>query len=252
MKFILLLLALILTSCAKPPREIPSASISTPPSETTRPVPGWLRPYTIFGKTYYPLPKAEGYEEECVASWYGPGFHGRQAAGGEIYNMYEFTAAHKILPIGTFVLVTNLENGRQLVVRINDRGPFVEDRCLDLSYASARELGIIGKGTARVKIVALGEGELRGNQVVFREKPNFRFNEFYLQVGAFKNYSNALRFKEELERDFTQVRIEPYQHPEMGLLYRVQIFLSNDLDSALVFAGKLKRERFRTAFLVAK
>lgn len=252
MKFILLLLALMLASCAKPPREIPSASITTPPTETTRPVPGWLKPYTIFGKTYYPLPKAEGYEEECVASWYGPGFHGRQAAGGEIYNMYEFTAAHKILPLGTFVLVTNLENGRQLVVRINDRGPFVEDRCLDLSYASARELGIIGKGTARVKIVALGEGELRGSKVVFREKPNFRFNEFYLQVGAFKNYSNALRFKEELERDFTQIRIEPYQHPEMGLIYRVQIFLSNDLDSAQVFARKIKKERFRTAFLVAK
>lgn len=247
-----LILLLGLSACAKPPRDIPISYSTSSDQEVTRPVPGWLRPYTIFGKTYYPLPRAEGYEEECIASWYGPGFHGRQSASGEIYNMYEYTAAHRILPIGTYVLVTNLENGRQLVVRINDRGPFVGDRCLDLSYASARELGIIAKGTARVRLVALGEGEVRGNTVVFRQKPNFRFNEFYLQIGAFKNYENAQRLKEELERNYLQVRIEPFNHPEKGLLYRVQIYLANDLETAQSYAEKLKRERFRSGFLVAK
>ncbi|MCS7199382.1 MAG: septal ring lytic transglycosylase RlpA family protein [Caldimicrobium sp.] len=247
----LVLCVFILFSCAKPPREVAITAVPIP-QEPSKPVPGWLKPYTVNGKTYFPLPKAEGYEEICTASWYGPGFHGRQASGGEIYNMYEYTAAHKLLPMGTYVLVTNLENGRQLVVRINDRGPFVEDRCLDLSYASARELGIIGKGTARVKIVALSEGELIGQQVYYKNRPNLKFNEFYLQIAAFKDYGNALRLKEELERNFAQVRIEPYQHPERGLFYRVQIYLSNNLDSALSLADKYKRERFAGAFLVAK
>lgn len=246
-----LILVLILSSCARPPREIPNLAIPMP-SEVSKSVPGWLKPYTINGKTYFPLPKAEGYEEVCIASWYGPGFHGKEASSGEIYNMYEFTAAHKLLPMGTYVLVTNLENGRQLVVRINDRGPFVEDRCLDLSYASAKELGIIGKGTARVRITALSEGELIGQQIQYRNKPNFKFNEFYLQVAAFKNYSNALKYKEELEREFIQVRIEPYLHPEKGQLYRVQIYLSNNLDLAFNMAERFKKERFNGAFLVAK
>lgn len=252
MRFLLLLLSLILVSCARPPRQPSPPPQIIAPEESSKYLPGWMRPYTINGKTYYPLPKAEGYEEVCLASWYGPGFHGRQTSGGEIYNMYEYTAAHKLLPLGTYVLVTNLENGRELVVRINDRGPFVEDRCIDLSFASAKELGLHGKGLARVKIVALSEGELINSKVVYKDIPNFRFNEFYLQVGAFKNYANALKYKLELEQEFEQVSIEPYQHPEKGLFYRVQIFLSKDLYKAQEQALTLKKDRFRTAFLVAK
>ncbi len=248
----LFIIALVLFSCAKPPREIPTTYPKVPSPEIARPVPGWLKPYTINGKTYFPLPSAEGYEEECLASWYGPGFHGRPTSGGEIYNMYEFTAAHKILPLGTYVLVKNLENGRELVVRINDRGPFVEERCIDLSYSSAKELGIVGRGLARVKIIALSEGEKINNLVVYKDIPNFRFNEFYLQVGAFKNYSNALRYKLELEREFERVDLESYEHPKQGLLYRVKIYLAEDLDTASLLAAKLKRERFRDAFLIAK
>lgn len=251
-KVVLCLIALMLVSCAKPPREVPTTYTKTQPMELSKTVPGWLRPYTINGKTYYPLPKAEGYEEECIASWYGPGFHGRQAASGEIYDMYQYTAAHKILPIGTYVLVKNLENGKELIVRINDRGPFVEERCIDLSLSSAKELGLIGKGLAKVKIVALSEGEIINNQIVYKNIPNIRFNEFYLQVGAFKNYTNALRYKLELEREFERVAIEPYQHPDRGLMYRVQIYLSEDLNSAFLLAKTLKKDRFRDAFLVVK
>lgn len=242
-KFFLAMVSLTLfVSCAKPPREVPMVSA---------PVPGWLKPYTINGKTYYPLPSAEGYEEECLASWYGPGFHGKETAGGEIYSMYEYTAAHKILPIGTYVLVTNLENGKQLVIRINDRGPFVEDRCIDLSYASAKELGIVGKGLTRVKIVALSEGERLGNQIVYRNKPNIRFNSFYLQVGAFKYYSNALSLKMKLEKEFERVEIEPYRKNGITF-YRVQVYLTDELGSAFKIAETLKREKFKGAFLVAK
>jgi len=247
---LILLLGIILVACARPPREKGPPQISS--SGPSKPVPGWLKPYTINGKTYFPLPSAEGYEEECLASWYGPGFHGKEAASGEIYNMFDFTAAHKILPLGTYVLVKNLENGKEVVVRINDRGPFVEERCIDLSYRAARELGLVGKGLARVKVIALSEGYFLGNQLFYKDVPNFKFNEFYLQVGAFKDYSNALRFKLELEESFEKVVIEPYLHPEKGKLYRVQIYLANELEQAKAYAEKLKRERFKGAFLVAR
>ena len=117
-------------------------------------VPG-SKPYTVRGKTYYPLKSAHGFVEEGVASWYGPGFHGKTTASGERFNQYALTAAHKILPLDTKVRVTNLSNGRSLIVRINDRGPFVDDRVIDLSKACAQRLGVIGKGTARVRIQSL-------------------------------------------------------------------------------------------------
>ncbi|MCL2122902.1 MAG: septal ring lytic transglycosylase RlpA family protein, partial [Desulfovibrionaceae bacterium] len=117
-------------------------------------VPG-SKPYTIHGKTYYPLHSARGFVEEGMASWYGPGFHGKRTANGETYDMHAMTAAHKILPLGTIVRVTNKNNGRSLVLRINDRGPFVDDRVIDLSRAAADKLDVVGKGTAPVRITAL-------------------------------------------------------------------------------------------------
>ena len=238
---------IILTSCARPPRTAPEYSYEG----YSQKIPGWLKPYTIDGKTYFPLPSAEGYEEVCIASWYGPGFHQNQSASGEIYDMHDFTAAHKILPLGTYVLVKNLENGKQVVVRVNDRGPFVEDRCIDLSYAAAKELEIIGKGLAKVKIIALSEGIITDEGIVYKNIPNIRFREFYLQVGAFKNYQNALRLKLELEKEFKKVNIEAFQKWDT-LFYRVQIYLNDDLYEALKLAEELKKGRFKSAFLVAK
>ena len=117
-------------------------------------VPG-TQPYTVRGKTYYPLKSAYGFVEEGVASWYGPGFHGKTTANGERYNQYAMTAAHKLLPLGTRVRVTHLGNGRSIVVRVNDRGPFIGDRVIDLSRAAATRLYMIGPGTARVRIQSL-------------------------------------------------------------------------------------------------
>lgn len=146
-------------------------------------VPG-SKPYTVRGKTYYPLKSAHGFVEEGVASWYGPGFHGKTTASGERFNQYALTAAHKILPLDTKVRVTNLANGRSLIVRINDRGPFVDDRVIDLSKACAQRLGVIGKGTARVRIQSLSgipqikeDGDMVG--------------DYYVQVGAFGVKDNA-------------------------------------------------------------
>lgn len=117
--------------------------------------PATQRPYVIEGQTYHPIPSAEGYEEIGLASWYGDPFHGRKTANGETYDMYGITAAHKTLPMGTMLLVKNLANGKTATVRINDRGPFVDGRIIDLSYTTAKALGVVHKGTGKVKIVAL-------------------------------------------------------------------------------------------------
>ncbi len=111
--------------------------------------------YEAFGRVYRTLASSEGYQEEGVASWYGEEFRGRRTASGELYDPYGMTAAHRTLPLPCYVEVTNLENGRTVVVRVNDRGPFHEDRIIDLSYAAAHRLGMLSKGTARVRVRAL-------------------------------------------------------------------------------------------------
>lgn len=117
---------------------------------------GNVSPYTVFGVTYEVMPSAAGYQEIGTASWYGRKFHGRLTSSGEVYDMFEFTAAHKSLPIPSYVQVTNLANQEQIVVRVNDRGPFADGRIIDLSWAAAQRLGFADKGTARVELVILG------------------------------------------------------------------------------------------------
>ena len=104
-------------------------------------------PYEILGKTYYPIASSEGYRRKGIASWYGKDFHGKKTANGETYNMYDMTAAHPTLPLPTFVRVTNLENGRAIIVRVNDRGPFLRGRAIDLSFAAATQLEMAEQGT---------------------------------------------------------------------------------------------------------
>lgn len=116
---------------------------------------GNVSPYTVFGVTYQVMPTATGYNEIGTASWYGRKFHGRLTSSGEVYDMFEFTAAHKALPIPSYVQVTNLANGKTLVVRVNDRGPFAAGRIIDLSWAAAERLGFAGMGTARVELQIL-------------------------------------------------------------------------------------------------
>ena len=138
--------------------------------------------YTVRGKTYRPYLSAEGYREDGVASWYGKDFQGRTTANGERYDMYAMTAAHKLLPLGTTVRVTHLRTGRSVVVRINDRGPFVGDRIIDMSYASAREIGLIGTGTAEVRVEAITSGGSR---------PDDMDGRFYIQVAALSSEASA-------------------------------------------------------------
>ncbi len=137
-----------------------------------------------------------GYEEKGVASWYGPGFHGKRTANGEVYDMDAMTAAHKSLPFDAIVEVRNLDNGRTIRVRINDRGPFVRGRIIDLSREGAKRIGMLGPGTARVKI-----------RVVDRAEPIERTGSFWVQVAAFRDRSNARELEAKLERLFSGVRI---------------------------------------------
>lgn len=148
-------------------------------------------PYTIRGKTYYPLKSAHGYREEGVASWYGPGFHGKKTANGEVYNQYAMTAAHKILPLGTRVRVTRLDNGRSLLVRINDRGPFVDDRIIDLSRAAATRLGMMGTGTAKVLVQSVG---------TMPEATPAGGGNYYIQAGVFGQKENARKLADTLAK----------------------------------------------------
>jgi rare lipoprotein A len=122
------------------------------------------RTYQVFGVRYKVLDSSLGYREEGLASWYGPQFHGRPTASGETFDQHAVSAAHRTLPLHTWVEVTNLENGRRLVLRINDRGPFArtDERIIDLSYGAARELGVVGPGTAPVEVRALASEELAG------------------------------------------------------------------------------------------
>ncbi len=141
---------------------------------------GTSKPYEIAGVRYYPKKSVPiGWTQRGISSWYGPNFHGKLTSNGEVYNMYAMTAAHKTLPLGTIVKVKNLKNGRSVIVRINDRGPFVKGRIIDLSYAAGKKLGLNISGTAPVEIRVIG---FKGKNYV---------KGFMIQVGAFKNRRGA-------------------------------------------------------------
>ncbi|MGC8792977.1 MAG: septal ring lytic transglycosylase RlpA family protein, partial [Bryobacteraceae bacterium] len=166
---------------------------------------------------------------------YGYPYHGRRAASGEIYDMEQFTAAHRTLPFGSLVRVENLENGRRVQVRINDRGPFVEGRIIDLSRAAARALGLLGSGTARVRLVLVG----------LPSSPQGGW--FAVQTGAFRERANAERQRRRLERRYGEVRIVPRDGDPV--LWRVVVGREATLEAAQSLAGRL-RAKVGEAFVV--
>jgi rare lipoprotein A len=116
--------------------------------------------YTVFGKIYYPMKEVSpGFSQKGIASWYGPGFHGKKTSSGETYDMHAMTAAHSVFPLNTLVKVTNLNNDKEIIVRVNDRGPFVNDRVIDLSLAAARDIGMVQCGTAPVRVSVIGPAD---------------------------------------------------------------------------------------------
>jgi rare lipoprotein A len=211
-----LILACALTACSvvahRPPEAVPPAAAPVAPPAAAAPgdfnaVPDAiprLEPrsahgnppfYDVLGQRYYVLANADGYVERGVASWYGPTFHGGSTSNGESYDMYAMTAAHKTLPLPTYARVTNLRNGRSVVVRINDRGPFVANRLIDLSYTAAAKLDMVRDGTTLVEVQAITPGAPELLTRTAEAPPP----TLYVQAGAFADESNAQRLLARLQ-----------------------------------------------------
>lgn len=253
-----LLALFFLVSCSAPVAHVP---VLRPPGRLLKRIPGKARvpptqrPYRVDGHTYYPLPNAYGYREVGIASWYGRDFHGRKTSNGETYNMYAETAAHKTLPMGTHVLVRNLENGRQTVVRINDRGPFVKGRIIDLSLRAAQQLGMAKCGTARVEVIALGEAVAyrSGGRTYERFLPYADPNRgvFFVQVGSFANRRNALRLRNRLLATRRKTVVQVF-HADGTTYYRVQVRAGQTLRGARRVERVMEKMGFPEAFVVAR
>lgn len=188
--------------------------------------------YVVYGKRYYTLPSSSGYREVGLASWYGTKFHGKRTSSGEPYDLYGMTAAHKTLPLPTYVEVTNLDNDRSVIVKVNDRGPFHDDRLIDLSYTAAVKLDILGHGTGKVEVRAIEAGlPLAADDTTPATAPvtaqPVSYPEgtvMYLQVGAFGSRENAQRLQGKIlaREDIKDVRI--IEAPgDNGTFYKVQV-----------------------------
>ncbi|EHQ51532.1 rare lipoprotein A [Ectothiorhodospira sp. PHS-1] len=256
----IVLLALILVACsgsrgpgpvsgytpeerdgAPHPSRIPDLSRIPEPVPRVEPMSRYGNPesYVVFGRRYTTLDSAQGYRERGVASWYGTKFHGRRTSSGEPYDMFAMTAAHTSLPLPTYVRVTNLENGRSVVVRVNDRGPFVDNRIIDLSYAAAHRIGMLDRGTARVEVKALTP-EPSGPNVIqagwVEPSPPAGPSEsglagpVFLQVGAFSSRVNAEQLRDRLHARLDLVAVLESRQDDTTL-YRVRVGPLSDVRS---------------------
>ena len=212
------------------------------------------KPYKVGKQWYQPIPHAKGFRQKGRASWYGKKFHGRKTSNGETYNMYGISAAHKTLPFDTYVSVHNLDNNRRIDVRINDRGPFVKGRIIDLSYGAAKQLGIVGPGTARVEIVALGARSPTpasgGKGPAYRPMDYYKGN-FTFQVGAFADHNNALRLRNKLAKTYKNTHIVHYNDGQTTF-YRVRVGRTTTLEAASAYEETLIRNGFTDVFTVAE
>jgi rare lipoprotein A len=260
--FLFLISTMIAPGCSKPVVRTPVLS-SPPPSlslpksppvvskKTTRKE----KPYSVNGNWYFPVGSVAEYKEKGICSWYGPDFHGKPTSSGETYDMFGFTAAHRILPFNTQVRVKNPRNNKEILVRINDRGPFLKERILDLSYMGAKELGLIGPGTALIELEALGileEWEENGQKVNrLVQQVDFQQGDFSVQIGAFKDRQNALRLKERLLKEYPQVEVsEMVRFGET--FFRVRLTNCPQLQEALSLQKELEGKGFVQALVVVQ
>ncbi len=232
----------LLCSCSGARQPVSVSSKYSPP-------PLYTKPYQVFGKWYQPIPDSKGYHEHGIASWYGEDFHGKKTSNGESYNMYDMTAAHKTLPLGTFVKVLNLDNDKEVDVRINDRGPFVNGRIIDLSYEAAKRIGIVGPGTASVEIVAIGqEVQSETDRVPYAD---FYSGNFTFQVGSFCDKSNAERLKAKLDQRYKNAHIIVFNDGDR-IFYRVRVGLCSNLNDTSRYIDILAKDGYTDVFTVAE
>jgi rare lipoprotein A len=207
----------------------------------------WERPYWINGERYVPLMNADGYREKGLASWYGDEEQGKPTSSGEIFDKYKMTAAHKTLPLGSTVRVRNRSNGRETVVRVNDRGPFVEDRIIDLSYQAAKELDIVGCGVAPVEIEVLPS-----NSPKIAGSTNFTQEKTYtIQVGAFSDRDTAMAISDRLKKEYEFSDVEKAS-TDKGTVYRVRAGRFGSKREAEAAKPAMARLGYYDAFIVAE
>jgi peptidoglycan lytic transglycosylase len=222
----------------------------TPPKKPA----GHPKPYRIGSTWYQPIPSAHDFKQTGIASWYGKKFHGRKTSNGEIYDMYAMSAAHKTLPLGTWVRVHNKKNGKEIDVRINDRGPFIQGRIIDLSYKAANTLGIVADGTAPVEIIALGERSEKKKHtgVAVTYKPaDFYTGNFTFQVGAFKDRKNALRLKQKLDKSYRNAHITTWKNGE-DIFYRVRVGKYTSLKKISEDEAIMLQNGFKDVMIIAE
>ena len=246
----------------KPPRDLAAIPDAVPQAEP-RSRYGNPETYEVFGKKYRVMKSARGHVERGLASWYGPGFHAERTSSGEPYDMYSMTAAHKTLPIPSYVRVTHLGNSRSIVVRVNDRGPFVGNRIIDLSYTAAYKLGMISTGTAPVEIRVLQPGDASSGRATAAtpvappsaptpaatpapspaqavDTPSLGISSRFLQTGSFGSRPNA----EAMTRRLAQsgIRNAVIREARIGerVVYRVQV---GPLDNAVEADDMVERLR---------
>jgi rare lipoprotein A len=240
MKYRLLISALICLA-------ISGCASKRPPIKMDIPVPSKTIPdkkedyYIINGERYYPIPSATGFVQTGIASWYGDDFHGKKTANGEVYDMHKKNAAHTILPFNTYVKVTNLSNKKYTIVRINDRGPFAKRRIIDLSYAAAKEIDLIGPGTTQVEVTALNKNQI---------DPGIREGIFTVQVGAFAEQANAKRLADKLKVLYDYVNITEYIDMNNKRFFRIHVSKTHTLDNAMEAKKKLEELGFTEAFII--
>lgn len=237
--FIFSLLVLLFYGCSS---KVPSGGTYGTPKKGT---PATMRPYTINGKTYYPQKVSVGDTQSGIASWYGPNFHGKKTSNGETYDMHAMTAAHKTYPMNTMVRVTNTNTGSSEIVRINDRGPFVSGRIIDLSNVAAKKLDVVARGTAPVKLEVVG---FSGKQIAKNSAGSSVVGgDFMVQIGAFRNQNGANRFKNEYNNTSGYSSIVKVFELDGEPIYRVFLHGFKSEDEARDFA---RGGPFSGAFIV--
>jgi rare lipoprotein A len=205
----------------------------------------WQRPYTVNGERYVPLLNAEGYREEGLASWYGTEEHGKPTSNGETYDMYKMTAAHKTLPLDSQVKVTSKANGRQTVVRVNDRGPFITGRVIDLSYQAAMELGMVECGVMPVAIEVIQDAP----KIPERNTASIDGRTYALQVAAFSDRGQAYILMNKLKKESSYTDIQPVQ-TERGFFYRLRTGRFQSREDAEAAKASFARLGYPDAFIV--
>ncbi|TLS67613.1 septal ring lytic transglycosylase RlpA family protein [Mariprofundus erugo] len=255
----------LLAGCAKP---VDRESPVVPTADTPR-LPdgkGGVRktgnPYMVDGRWYNPIQQADvSYDETGIASWYGRDFHGKATANGEQYDMHSLSAAHKTLPLPTLVRVTNLDNGRSLIVRVNDRGPFVKDRLIDLSYAAAKELAFDKQGTARVRVQTLdipATAPLPPANIAVtppvrpappQPQPPAATGNIFVQLGSFSSQENARRQQAMLLPRHPETRLMPFKAADKTF-YRVRLGPYNHMQMIEQTLQALKQEGFNNPMVI--